>query len=231
MYTRVTQSNEDGESLADGGKEVKGVFHKNTFDLTIFKICINILLDSSCLKSISFRQQQDSNKVKMKHPVIKLGTVCTDEATKLTGTLTHWLIGMSGSIDYLFQPNGLNPETCQPVKKIILSPKRLILPPNAMKEIEIPFEILGTQVEDQASGFKGMAIALIMHINGCFHVEIQPPGVTPKDQTPIKTAEFDLRGCTGIEIPVLTEAEQEKSQREKPSPDMDYPRQSDREIT
>lgn len=99
--------------------------------------------------------------------------------------------------------------------------ERLILPENAMEETDIPFEILGSHVTDEASGFNGMAISFVRHRNGCFHVEIQPYGALPKTNSPVVAREFDIRGCVGEQIPVLTEAEVKESERRTPSPDGD----------
>ena len=41
------------------------------------------------------------------------------------------------------------------------------------EEIDIPTEILGTIVTDEASTFTGKAIQLIRHTHGCVHVMIQ----------------------------------------------------------
>ena len=150
--------------------------------------------------------------------VIKPGTLCRDKATELEGMITHWICNMGLKIDYLFQPKGLNPENGQPVKKIALEAERLEIPEGSFKETDIPFEVLGTQVKDKASGFNGMAVSFIMHTNGCFHVSIQPSGVLPKTNSPINTAEFDLRQCEGEKIPAMAEAELDKSKEERPSP-------------
>ena len=67
-------------------------------------------------------QDSTNSRKTMKIRVLKLGTVCTEKATGLKGTITHWLIDMGQRIDYLFQPNGLlNPEDGMPVKKIMLA--------------------------------------------------------------------------------------------------------------
>lgn len=149
---------------------------------------------------------------------IKLGTVCRDRATDLEGTLTHLIYNMECRAEYLFQPRGINPENGLPVKVIHMETARLIVPDDAFEETEIPVEILGSQVTDKASGFTGMAVALVMHINGCFHIAIQPKGVVEKTQTPIRQTDFDIRQCEGPMIPSLESAELEKSRREKPSP-------------
>lgn len=150
--------------------------------------------------------------------VIKLRTVCTDKATELKGTLTHWMYNMSGSVDYLFQPYGLNGEG-QPVKKLYLEAERLNVKAEDFEEVEVPAEILGTEVTDDASGFTGMAISFMRHVNGCFHVFIQPKGLNKKEGAPIQRNDFDLRGCSGKMISKLSEVDLKKSEAAAPSPE------------
>ncbi|MEI6396736.1 MAG: hypothetical protein WCO48_01535 [Candidatus Taylorbacteria bacterium] len=150
--------------------------------------------------------------------VLKLGTVCKDKATGLEGTATHWVCDMGKKVEYLFQPKGLNPEDGQPVHKLILEEERLSFRPLDIEEIEIPFEILGTQVTDSASGFSGMAVRFIRHINGCFHVSVQPAGVLKKTRTPIKSSEFDLRECSGKMIKKMDNKQLAASKKKHPSP-------------
>ena len=154
----------------------------------------------------------------MKINVLKLGTVCQDRATELNGTLTNWLMDMGGHILYLFQPQGLNPDTGQPVDRLSLELERLETTPDMFEEVDVPAEILGTIVADNASGFIGTAVAFVRHINGCFHVVIQPKGTLPKTGSPIRKAEFDLRQCIGEKIIELKEAALAKSRQENPSP-------------
>jgi len=154
----------------------------------------------------------------MKIQAIRLGTVCKDRATDLKGTLTHWLLDMDQTITYLFQPEGINPENGQPVAKISLEQARLEVPQNSLEEIDVPFEILGSTVTDKASGFSGMAVDFVRHVNGCFHVVIQPKGVLPKTNSPIGKADFDLRQCSGDKIPEFKPAEVDKSRKDYPSP-------------
>jgi hypothetical protein len=150
--------------------------------------------------------------------VISLGSTCTDKATGLNGILTHWYFNTSAEIAYLFQPNGLNPETGQPIEKIQLEIDRLEFDPQQMEEVEVPDEILLTQVTDKGSGFTGMAIGFIRHINGCFHVMIQPKGTLNKTGSPVKRADFDLRLCDGEAIKKLSAEERKKSEQRNPSP-------------
>ncbi len=149
--------------------------------------------------------------------VLKLGTECRDNATKLEGTLTHWFIFHDLHIQYLFQPKGLD-EDGQPLKKISLTKERLTVGKDDFERVDIPVEIIGTEVTDKASGFTGMGIALIRHINGCFHVEIQPEGTSKKSRGRIDSNDFDLRGCVGEMIPQLTPEAKKESEAQRPSP-------------
>lgn len=149
--------------------------------------------------------------------VIKLGTVCTDKATELSGTLTHWVIGMDGQILYLFQPKALD-ENGQPVVHILLEQKRLNHEKEDIETVVVPFEILGTIVTDKASGFTGMAVSLMMHINGCFHVYIQPKGLNEKTNSPIQKNDFDIRSCEGEMIKKMSEEKLKESKKKTPSP-------------
>lgn len=171
--------------------------------------------------AISYKQEQRAKGVyHMQVRVLRLGTVCTDKATELEGTLTHWMMDMAAEIDYFFQPRGLD-ENGQPVNKLFLEEARLDAKASDFETVDVPFEIIGSVVTDKASGFTGMATGFIRHINGCFHVVIQPRGLSPKTKMPIQKRDFDLRGCTGEKIVELTPTALEKSKAERPSPDED----------
>lgn len=149
--------------------------------------------------------------------VLRMGAECLDSATGLTGQITHWILGMSGVITYFLQPKGLDSKG-QPLAKLYLPAERLQVSEDAYEDIEIPFNILGSIVTDDASGFTGMAISLIRHRNGCFHANLQPSGVVKKTGKPIACREFDIRGCSGEQIPVLTPEELRASEEANPSP-------------
>jgi len=156
-----------------------------------------------------------------KFRVIKMRTECVDSATGLTGTVTHWLINMEEKIDYLWRPKGLDGEG-QPLNAIAACAKRLKVADNDFEEVDIPFEILGTEVTDTISEFTGIAIGFLRHVNGCLHVYIQPQGELPGKKGPIERADFDLRGCTGPMITQLSEPELKESEQKNPSPDRKY---------
>jgi len=153
----------------------------------------------------------------MEIKVLKLGTVCRDKATKLEGTLTHWVIDMGQRVYYLFQPKGLN-DDCQPLSKLFFEGERLDIKESDFEIVDVPFEIIGSTVTNKSSGFTGMAVGFIRHINGCFHVEIQPEGTSPKTKMPIRKCDFDLRDCIGDKIVELPKPELAESKVRTPSP-------------
>ncbi|MEK7646241.1 MAG: hypothetical protein AAB381_00910 [Patescibacteria group bacterium] len=155
----------------------------------------------------------------MKIKVIKLGTECEDKATKTKGRVTHWICDMEYRIDYLFQPHGTSPEDGQPIKKLYLETARLQFEGEPYEEVEVPVEILGTQVTDKASGFTGMAVSFLRSINGCFHVFIQPSTIVEKTGCPVAKTDFDLRECEGAMITQLQTEELERSRVTTPSPE------------
>ena len=150
--------------------------------------------------------------------MVKLTTPCTEKATGLRGMVTHAMYCINEQTYYVFQPKGLNPEDGQPLKKVIVELERLELPNGAFEDVEIPSEILGTNVTDMASGFTGMAVEFVRHANGCFHVVIQPAGKSKVNGEIIRSAEFDLRQCAGPKIKKMSQRELATSKRENPSP-------------
>lgn len=149
--------------------------------------------------------------------VLKLRETNTDIATGATGMITHMIIDRDMRIRYLLQPRAVNPETGHPVKRIHLEPERLE-DKSKTEEIDIPMEVLGTTVKDEASGIEGQAISFIRHPNGCFHVHIQPSGVIEKTREPIDVLDVDYRQVSGEFVAQQTEEEKEKSRIERPSP-------------
>lgn len=152
--------------------------------------------------------------------IFKLGSVVRDKATGATGTLTHVCIGLDYRVQYAFQPKGLNPETGQPIRGIWITSSRIVSiskPPEASK-VPLPVHVLGTKVEDKASGFNGMAISLTLHTNGCVHVEVQPSGYNRSTNATIDPCEFDIRRLTGPAIKKMSDEELEEDQKARPSP-------------
>lgn len=148
--------------------------------------------------------------------MLKLGQDNRDLASQQIGQLTHAEIRQGGAIRYFFQPRGLNPKTGEPHDKLLVEAERMET--KDYKEVEVPMEILGSVVTDNASGFTGIAISFVQHINGCFHVVLQPSDILAETGTTAKPHDFDLRGCSGEKIPVLTEEQREESTRRTPSP-------------
>lgn len=146
--------------------------------------------------------------------VVKIRTICKDNASGVKGMITHVVIGMDRSVKYIFSPEGLT-EAGEPLKPKYLEANRLDT--KEFENLEVPLEILGSQVTDDASGFTGMATDLWMHPNGCFHIMIQPSGKA-KDGELIKSHDFDIRQCSGVMIQKIPEPVKEASRKDRPSP-------------
>lgn len=147
---------------------------------------------------------------------MELGEFIKEKASEIEGMLTHLRLESGNNRHYLFQPRGLSPETGLLIDPFWIDESRILggTPTTA----DLPIEILGTQVEDKASGFKGLAIDMTYHINGCVHFYVKPKGVIEKTGATIRSQEFDLRRLKGDAIKVLTKEEIKKSQQENPSP-------------
>lgn len=141
----------------------------------------------------------------------------TDSATGLSGMLTHFQAELGGNRYYNFQPSGLNPEDGQPVKRLWLTEDRMTNAPTA-KMVDLPLEVLGTEVADAASGFRGKATSVTLHSSGCVHVHVQPEGRLAKTGAAIESCDFDIRRLSGPAIPQLTEEQIERSEKKNPSP-------------
>lgn len=149
--------------------------------------------------------------------IYELGTMVTDKATKLKGMLTHLRIHTGRECVYLFQPHGLNPETGHPLKTLMVSGDRI----GGGKQVDdsfIPYDVLGTEVEDTASGFKGTAVSLTVHLSGCVHVTIQPAAKVKRTNEAVEELDIDIRRCKGPKVPKLTKAERKRDESDKPSP-------------
>jgi hypothetical protein len=149
--------------------------------------------------------------------IIKLGSLVNDTVTGLTGMVTHLQVEMNGNRYMLFQPRGLNPETGQPVK-VIWGVESRFVGGEMVDEPELPFDVLGTEVQDLASGFEGTATGLCLHITGCVHITVQPKGVLAATGGPVDSVEFDIRRLVGPAIKKLSEKQRDADQRRKPSP-------------
>jgi len=148
---------------------------------------------------------------------IELNQRATDVATKTVGTLTGLIIDANHSCTYLFQPHGLNKEDGQPRKSIWVPANRIAKAKELLtyEELAVPLRLLGTEVEDVPTGFKGTAVMLIYHLSGCVHVEIQPVGLNKTGET-FATANFDIRRLKGKEVPKLSKEELDRSKKDTP---------------
>lgn len=149
--------------------------------------------------------------------LLELGTKVVDSASATNGMLTHAQIGGDDAIAYLFQPEGINPETGQPVKEQwIVGSTRIKY--GKIIDVDMPLDIMGKQVTDKASGFKGEIIHLTLHISGCVHALVQAKGIVKKTGALIEPVDFDIRRLSGKCLPALNETEKKKDIKKKPSP-------------
>lgn len=147
--------------------------------------------------------------------IFKLGVKVKDSATNLEGALMHYQL-MDGANWYNFQPSALNPETGEPAHCNWISEGRV--QGGEEVEFDLPVALLGTKAKDKITGFKGIVTSIILHINGCLHVEIQPEGKNAKTGAANKPHDFDIRTLEGPGFKVLSQKEIDASRKEKPSP-------------
>ncbi len=152
--------------------------------------------------------------------MIRLGSEVIDVVTKQRGMVTHLNIDMSGQENFIFQPRGLSPETGQPVKRHWVPENRLEGGERIPKP-DLPLSVLGTEVEDCASGFKGTAIGITLHISGCVHIDVQPATIIDKTGAVAEPMDFDIRRLKGKALKKLTDKERDASQKAHPSPSGD----------
>lgn len=148
--------------------------------------------------------------------MLKLGTIVTDNVTETDGMLVIYSIDMDKNQHYLFQPTALDPETRQPLDTFWITERRIV--GGEKTHTKLPLNILGSEVQDKATGFIGTAITMFYHINGCLHLEVKPKGVIEKTGQTIKAHEFDIRRMRGKEIKELNDQELEVSIVDNPSP-------------
>lgn len=149
--------------------------------------------------------------------MLKLNTEVSDKITNQTGRLTCYQVESNGNTYYTFQAKGLNPKTGEPVDG------RWVTADNVEGGIEIPtpeipLNILGSLVVDDASGFTGKVTSLRRHINGCVHASVQSSDILKETGTVPYSIDFDIRRLSGPELPILTEEETTKSEKTHPSP-------------
>lgn len=153
----------------------------------------------------------------MKREILKLGTIVTDTVTGTKGMLTMYNVDLNNNQLYLFQPSQINPKTQEPVNSFWLTGGRIDA--CELYEVILPINILGTHVEDKATGFKGTALSCNYHLNGCVHIEVKPKGFVISTGESIKSFDFDLRRLKGDSIVEMNDTELEKSKIENPSPE------------
>lgn len=150
----------------------------------------------------------------------RLGTIVKDRATGLEGMLTHFARYADGNEFYLFQPRGLNPKNGQPLKTLWVEEGRIeggeVVPSEEMPNLYL--EVLGTEVEDRGTGFKGTAVEVQLHTNGCVHFFVQPAGRQETGDA-IQSCNFDIRRLVGPAIKPLSHEEKVESMRRHPSPE------------
>ncbi len=152
--------------------------------------------------------------------MIKLGTPVKDSASQLDGMVVHMQIQAGGNSFYNFQPKGLSPETGQPLKRFWCAAARIVggVEVPEPKALTAARAVLNTEVEDISSGFKGIAIAITLHISGCVHVSVKPPGLQAKSGESIAEDDFDIRLLRGPAIKPLSDEELTESTAKHPSP-------------
>lgn len=148
--------------------------------------------------------------------MLKLGTIVVETATQRKGMLTHLNIMSDGSKQYCFQPHGLSEKRRIPLDAMWVTADR-IQDGIEIPEMDLPTEIFGSEVTDDASGFTGKAVGLQVHINGCVHVWIQSSEANESGNL-IPEMNFDIRRLSGEKIKQMTEEELELSHKTKPSP-------------
>lgn len=146
---------------------------------------------------------------------IALGSKAKDTVTGLNGIITHLVFLSQNSFQYTFVPEGLNKETNRPLYSHHMEPWRI--EGKEMEDIDVPVELIGTNAEEENSGFKGVIAALTVHVNKCVHAAIQPKELD-KEGEPVRDCDFDLRRLKGPAIKKMTKEELKTSHKEKPSP-------------
>lgn len=145
----------------------------------------------------------------------KLGKPVTDIATGMKGMLVHMQYYLGGNLFYNFQPLGLDKKTGLPLGSFWVGKDRI--KGLETEEVELPTEILGTIVTDEASGFTGTATAIVLHISGCVHIEITPAD-TDEHGCAVKAIDLDIRRLKGKAVKIMTEPERKRDQQQRPSP-------------
>lgn len=152
----------------------------------------------------------------MKLEVLELGTIVEDTISQTKGMLTHRVVTSGPQIEYIYQPSGLNPKTGIPVKTIWLPKGRII--GGVVETLDIPIDLIGTEAEDIATGYKGLIAGLTYHIGNCLHVSIATPGICKDTGAVYDSLECDIRRVRGQKITEMNKPERKAAQIKTPSP-------------
>lgn len=147
--------------------------------------------------------------------LLTTGTKCTDSPTGMKGTITHIEILKEGVTEYLFRPEGLNPETSLPLESFPVEVWRLNVTDSDFEEREIPIEDIGKVFKDKVTTYVGTVVATVIHLNGCLHYVLQAQGIN-KSKNRIQKIEVDPRSCEGAKV----------APGAPPSPEGEYPQDS-----
>lgn len=152
----------------------------------------------------------------MKIKIPKLGIPNMDLFSSVAGSAVFASIRGDGSQTVWFQPRGEGDEKTGELPDCYnLDPARL--KDQTMEEVEIPDDVIGTEAEDEVTGFRGTISRIIVHQTGCVHLEIQPAGALPNGA--LKPAyNFSILRLMGKALPKKTKAEVKKEKKTKPSP-------------
>ena len=93
--------------------------------------------------------------------ILKLGVTVKDSATKTEGMLTHFLYSPNSQC-YIYQPKLVNPDTGLPAASIVLDAARI--ENGKLEEVDLPIDIINTDVKDKATGIEGKGILSLIHI-------------------------------------------------------------------
>lgn len=144
----------------------------------------------------------------------KLGVPTTDKVTGLEGVLTHAMVDSAKQVNYLFQPTKLT-EAGTTMELFRVTAARV---PDAEEEegVDIPVEILMSEVRDKHTGFNGICVGITLHLYGCIHLFIQSKELRKGEVPPPQ--DFNILSCEGEAIKALSEVEVKKEVAVRPSP-------------
>ncbi len=152
----------------------------------------------------------------MKNTMIKLNSIVKDTATDLKGMVDVLHIEMDGSETYSFQPALLDPDTGEPVGNVWAVEARLV-GGEMVDRPALPLAVLDTEVEDIATGFRGVAVSLALYATGCVHFNVQPRGLTKKG-LPAAMKNFSILRLKGKALEALAKSAAHRERAAKPSP-------------